>query len=124
MKKMAFLFLAVAAALFYFWPAQPDSGGQSITARIVGAFSALSLPGKDYGQELAVKREELKAYEDTLAKIENQIGKWQNEAESNICPQTGQKGTFEVTKDPRPDLHKKIELLRQEIAALELKVSK
>lgn len=124
MKKIAFLVVVIVVAVFYFWPANPESSGQGVKERIAGAFSTLSLPGKDYRQELAMKQEELKAYEDALKQIEEQIAQWKTEAESNICPQTGQRGLFELNNDPRPDLHKKIDRVRQEIAALELKVNK
>ncbi len=59
-----------------------------------------------------MKREELKAYEDALRQIDGQVAQWKAEANSNICPQTGQKASFEVTQDPRPELQAKIDRLR------------
>lgn len=124
MKKILFLFSIIA--LFYFWPAGPDSGIQKVKTGVAGIFSSSgSSSGKDYSPDyLAAKREELKAYEDALKHFDAQIEQWKVEAESQICPQTGRPGVFILKDDPRPTLREKIDRVRQEIADIERRVSK
>lgn len=122
MKKFFFL-LITAVALFYFW-SRPDSGSQSIKTNIGNIFSSTPLSSKDYSQDLALKQEELKAYEDALKHFDAQIEQWKTEAESKICPTTGQPGIFVLKDDPRPKLREQIDQVRKEIAELERKVKK
>ncbi len=95
--KTSLLILTIIVGAVYFWPAS------------------------DHTQELAAKRAELSAREEALKSVDAQIEQWKNEAESKICPTTGQPGVFELKDDPRPKLREEIAQLNQEIAALEKK---
>ena len=117
-KIVLFLLVAVAGA-FYFWTSQSDSSSPELKTGIADMFSSSS--ARDDGQVLAMKREELKAYEGAIKQVDGQVDRWKSEADAKICPQTGQKATFQVSSDPRPELQEKINRLRLEIAELEQK---
>jgi hypothetical protein len=100
LKKLLLIVVIVGVA-FYFWHAAP---------------------GKDYGQELAVKRSELAMREEALQKVDADIERSRAETEAKICPTTGQPGVFTITDDPRPKVREEIAQLKQEIAELENKM--
>lgn len=65
---------------------------------------------------LAAKREELKAYEDALEKVEADIARM---SQVGNCPITGRPNEFRLDNDPRPELRAKIEKVKEEIRELE-----
>lgn len=68
-------------------------------------------------KDLALKKEELKAYEDSLQKADAEIARMQSEA--GTCSITGQQNKFTLEQDPRPEMQAKIDKLKEEIRSIE-----
>jgi len=125
---MKWLFITIIAVLaaFFLWPAEPETQLYAVRGRIANQFKSvqtaigLSLNSEQENKELLVnKKEELKAYEDVMQKVEADIARMQSEV--GTCKITGQPNTFTLTQDPRPELQAKIAKLREEIRLLENK---
>jgi hypothetical protein len=78
--------------------------------------SIMPFTGKNK-KEIALKKGELKAYEEALQKAETEIARMQSEV--GTCPITGQPNKFILEQDPRPEIQTKIENLKEEIRLLE-----
>ena len=77
------------------------------------------MPSQNNQEFLTNKREELKAYEDGLQKVEADIAR--NKANVGTCSITGQPNQFILNQDPRPELQAKIDKIKEEIRLLENK---
>lgn len=122
------LLLVAAAAVFFFWPARPGSqlaaARHEVAGRVasVGNSVGASVRSDTETRELlATKKEELKAYEDTLEKVEADIVRM---SQVGTCAVTGQPNRFELNQDPRPDLRERIAKVKEEIAELEKRLAK
>jgi polyhydroxyalkanoate synthesis regulator phasin len=122
--KWLFFTIIIALAVFFLWPAQPGSKLHAVRGKITNQFKSvqksaeLSTKNDEEKKELLYyKKEELKAYEDALQKVEADIARMQSEV--GTCPITGEPGKFTLTQDPRPELQSKIDKLKEEIRQLE-----
>jgi hypothetical protein len=119
--KWLFIVLITVLVAFFLCPAQPDSQLYAVRSQIADRFKPGPSAGKSEQEKqelLAAKREELKAYEDTLQQVEADIVKMSNVGTCNI---TGQPNQFKLDKDPRPELQAKIDKVKEEIRQLESK---
>ena len=119
--KWLFIIILAASAAFFFWPAQPDSQLHALRGQIVERFQPGQSTGKSEQEKqefLAAKREELKAYEDALQKVEADIARM---SQVGTCPRTGRPNEFRLDHDPRPELQAKIAKVKDEISQLEAK---
>lgn len=118
MKKLfAFLFIVVAA-VFFFYPFEPDSSLYGLQSRM----KSIGSSEDDYQHELVQKQNELERYEDMIERIT--AGFERTAANTPICPKTGRRIEIKMTNDPRPGLREKCDILLAEIEALEGKLGK
>lgn len=83
------------------------------------ALSSIGLSAQGNQELIANKKAELKAYEDGLQRVEEQIA--HDRASVGTCSITGQPNQYILNQDPRPELQTKIDQLKEEIRKLERK---
>ncbi|MBI2411982.1 MAG: hypothetical protein HYV24_02065 [Deltaproteobacteria bacterium] len=125
MRKIFYgaVLLTGAVVALYFLPVRQDSALYGIKSFVVekGASIRMSRASSaDIQQELHYKKEELRAYEDAIIKID--AADEQMRADAPVCPTTGEKAIVTISSDPRTDLREKIQRLENEIAALESRI--
>lgn len=124
--KWLFIVIVVALLASFLWPVEPDSYLYAVRGQVVDQFKYAqksikwSIKSEQEKKEfIAVKREELRAYENALQQMEADIVRMQSEIP--VCPITGQQSKLNLTQDPQPELKLKIEQLKVEISQLESK---
>jgi hypothetical protein len=122
--KRLFILLILILITFFFWPAQPDSHLHSVREQfynqcdsIFKGMVEIPLSDEERAELLARKKEELKAFEDGLAKVNADLARAQSEVP--VCPQTGQQSKLRVMSDTRPEAVAHIDRLKEEIRELE-----
>jgi len=105
------LMVALLSSVLYF--------GYSI-AKDPSAISSIAFSAESKSQLINNKKAELRAYEEALQRVEEQIA--HDRANVGICPITKQPNQYILTQDPRPEVQVKIDQLKEDIRKLEGKL--
>jgi len=87
------------------------------SAKGTSVLASIGISSQGNQELIANKKAELKAYEDGLQRIEEQIA--HDRASVGTCSITGQPNQYILNQDPRPELETKINDLKEEIRKLE-----
>ncbi|MCJ8503181.1 hypothetical protein [Desulfatitalea alkaliphila] len=118
MRRYFYFGLVAFAALLYFFPFEHNSG----LYRIQQVVKSIGKSEADYRNELMLKQQELRQYEDMIQSITIQIENII--ANAPICPKTGRRIEIALDHDPRPEFLSKCNTLREEIKTIEDKLNK
>ncbi len=121
MAKYFFGVLLIGMAAFFFWPVDKDSAIYKYRHSITDSAPGIGKSNDELKEELELKKAQLEAYEKGLEQADANIQHIYDDAP--VCPRTGQKAIVTITQDPRPELRAKIDGLKEEIRALESKIS-
>ncbi len=115
MKKRV-IFLIVSATVLYLYPARPGTALHQVKSSVLVNLLPAATSKNEIRSQLSCKQEELQAYEKVLIDIDAEHDRML--ANAPICPTTGRKAVVTMATDPRPEIHRKIEQLNEEIGKL------